>query len=113
MSGGYGRWSGGSSVRIVWASWPTWAPWAVGSSWCSPEGDIERVADMLRVLVLAWVGRVVASRYNGSRDDLGVSRQGLCRHSEATVRVWSDGGSLVVASFVVWASWAVCFDNRL
>src|SRR6266851_9382840 len=112
MSGGYSCRSGWSPVGIVWSSWPAWAPWAIRSSWCSSEGDVEHVVDMLRVLVLDWVRRVVSSRYNGLRDRLGVHRQGLCRHSEATVRVCSDGSSLVIAPFSVWASWAVCFDNR-
>src|SRR6266851_3841532 len=98
-SGGNGGWSGWSSVRVIWPSWPAWAPWAVGSSWCSPEGDIERVVDMLWVLVLDWDGRLVISRYNGSRDRLGVRRQGMCRHSEATVRVCLDGSSLLIAPF--------------
>src|SRR6266851_3637554 len=102
MSGGYGCWPGWSCMRIVWASWP---------AWCSFQGDVERVSDMLWVLVLDWIGRVVSSRYNGLRDGLGVHRQGLCRHSEATVRVCSDGSSLLIAPFSVWASWAVCFDN--
>src|SRR6266851_7876582 len=113
MSGGYSCRSGWSSIGIVWSSWPAWAPWAVGSSWCSSEGDIERVADMLRVLMLDWVGRVVSSRYNGLRDGLGVRRQGLCRHSEATVHVCLDGSSLVFIPFSVWASQAVCLDNCL
>jgi len=68
---------------------------------------------MLWVLVLRANGRVVSSRYKGSRDDLCGRRQGLSRHSEATVRVSSDGHFLVAVPFSVWASWATWLNNRL
>ncbi len=113
MSGGYHPWSVCTSVRVTWSPWSSWTSWAVGPSWCSPKGNVERIVDMLWVLMQNWVGRVVASRYNGSRDSLGVRRQGLCRHSEATVHVCLDGSSLSFIPFSVWASQAVCLDNCL
>src|SRR5216683_4482479 len=111
MSGGYCSWSIWVAIGIIRPPWTSWASRATGSSWCSSKGDIECVVDMLWVLMLDWIGRVVASRCNGVRDDLSVHCQGLRRHSEATVRVCSDGRSLLVVPFSVWASWAVCFDN--
>src|SRR5229473_2163998 len=112
MSGGYCSRSVCISIGVTWSSWTPWASWATRPSWCSPEGDVECVLNMLWVLMLYWVGRVVASRYNGPRDGLGVRRQGLCRHSEATARVCSDGRSLLLVPFSVWASRAVFFNNR-
>src|SRR6266851_945561 len=112
MSEGYRSWSVWVSIGVTWCSWCSWASWAAWPSWCSPEGDVECVADMLRVLMVCWIGRVVASRYNGLRDGLGVCRQGLCRHSEAMACVCADGVPLLVVSSVVWASWFVCFNNR-
>jgi len=67
---------------------------------------------MLWVLVLSASGRVISSRYKGARDDLCGHHQGLCRHSEATVRVNSNGCSLLIVPFSVWASWATCVDNH-
>src|SRR6266851_362286 len=111
MSGGYCSWFVWVPIGVVWSSWSAWTSWAAGPSWCSSEGDVKCVTDMLWVLMLDWVGRVVASRYNGSRDGLGVRRQGLCRHSKATVCICSDGRSLLFVPFSVWASRAVCFDK--
>src|SRR6266851_3761078 len=111
MSRGYCSWFVWVSVGVAQSSWSTWTSWAAGPSWCSPKGDVERITDMLWVLILCWVGRVVTSRYNGPRDGLGVHRQGLYRHSEATACVCSDGRSLLLVPFLVWASQAVCLDN--
>src|SRR6266851_8511853 len=106
MSGGYHSWVIRSSKGVVRAPWSSWA------SWCLPQGDVEGVLDMVRVLVWHSHGRlIVVSRYKGLRDDLCGCCQGLCRHSVATVCVTSNRGALLGSPFSVWASWATCFDN--
>src|SRR6266851_3645042 len=113
MSRGYCSWAVWSPERVPWPSWSPRSFWTVGASWCSSEGDVECVSDMLWVLMLCANGRVVSSRYKGSRDDLCGRCQGLSRHSEATVHISSDGCPLLAVPFSVWASWATWFDNCL
>src|SRR6266851_3758880 len=106
MSGRYCSWVIRSSIWVVGSSWTSWA------SWCSPEGNVEGVSDMVRVLVLHSQGRVIiVSRYKGSRDDLHGHCQGLCRHNAATVCITSNGSVLLGSPFSVWASWAAYFNN--
>src|SRR5713101_2171799 len=113
MSGGYRFWSIWSSERVIRSPWSSWSSWTTRTFWCSSKGNVKHIADMLWVLVLSASGRVVSSRYKGARDDLCGRRQGLSRHSEATVHVSSDGRSLLVVSFSVWASRATWFDHCL
>ena len=112
MSRGYRSWIIWSSEGVAWSSWSPWSSWAARASWCSSEGDVERISDMLWVLMLRANGRVISSRYKGSSEDLCGRRQGLSRHSEATVRISSDGCFLLAVPFSVWASQAAWFDNR-
>ena len=63
ISRGYSSWNVWPSVGISWSfrsSRPS------RPSWCSSEGNVECVSDMLRVLMLVARGRfIVPSRYNG------------------------------------------------
>ena len=107
MSGGYCSWAVRSSIGVAGPSWSS------GASWCSSKGDVKCIVDMLWVLMRCASGRVVSSRYKGSRDDLHCCHQGLRRHSEAMVHVSLDRCSLLAVPFSVWASRATWFNNRL